>query len=467
MAEQGYITPARQATRSRRPARPGARTRPPPRLRRGQRRPLRLRLRAEVPDADPRHHASTRSRPAATIRTSSTPSSSGPATPRCWTRLHWRTTGPHVLRRRAGHRAPARPERQPDLRLRPSTTRRRSRQPQRRPPRRGVHVQGVRGRRCAGPRLLDPVHADRAEPLLSRVYREDGGPYTVGTPAATVDPGPDDGAYQSSNTYFVALEDALGSVEDRCDGRGAWGCSSSAADLAQTIIDENAVIHPRAGRDQPAGRWRAPTRRWRPRDAVRRPPVTRCSTGAASPRPRGRRAGREGDQCTPEAIPAGVANTLNQMLRKDVEPGNPGQTAPAAYVRGHQIAGKTGTAQGNVLGGLRRLHAGDHCRRHGVQPEGEPERGRFRRRQGRHLWRAAVAPILEGAGERGVPARRPEGRQRQHQAGPGLPGGEPVPRRAQCGRLRTSTVRVDGVKQDGGLQARGPRGGAGRCPGSS
>ena len=33
------------------------------------------------------------------------------------------------------------------------------------------------------------------------------------------------------------------------------------------------------------------------------------------------------------------------MLRKDVEPGNPGQTGSRAYVRGHQIAGKTGTAE--------------------------------------------------------------------------------------------------------------------------
>src|SRR3712207_7235861 len=31
-----------------------------------------------------------------------------------------------------------------------------------------------------------------------------------------------------------------------------------------------------------------------------------------------------GDRCTPEAIKPGVANTLNQMLRKDVEPGYPG-----------------------------------------------------------------------------------------------------------------------------------------------
>jgi membrane peptidoglycan carboxypeptidase len=34
-------------------------------------------------------------------------------------------------------------------------------------------------------------------------------------------------------------------------------------------------------------------------------------------------------------------------MRKDVEPGYPGQTGAAAYVPAHQIAGKTGTAQDN------------------------------------------------------------------------------------------------------------------------
>src|SRR3712207_1954433 len=51
--------------------------------------------------------------------------------------------------------------------------------------------------------------------------------------------------------------------------------------------------------------------------------------------------------CTEEAIPRGVATTLNQMLRKDVEPGYRGQTGANAYVDGHQIAGKTGTSQNN------------------------------------------------------------------------------------------------------------------------
>jgi membrane peptidoglycan carboxypeptidase len=53
------------------------------------------------------------------------------------------------------------------------------------------------------------------------------------------------------------------------------------------------------------------------------------------------------DNCHAEAIPPGVATTLNQILRKDVEPGNPGQTGSRAYVPGHQIAGKTGTSQSN------------------------------------------------------------------------------------------------------------------------
>jgi membrane peptidoglycan carboxypeptidase len=50
-----------------------------------------------------------------------------------------------------------------------------------------------------------------------------------------------------------------------------------------------------------------------------------------------------GDHCTPNVIAPGIADTLNQMLRNDVEPGHPLQTGPRAYIPGHQIAGKTGT----------------------------------------------------------------------------------------------------------------------------
>jgi membrane peptidoglycan carboxypeptidase len=50
-----------------------------------------------------------------------------------------------------------------------------------------------------------------------------------------------------------------------------------------------------------------------------------------------------GDSCHPNAIPAGVANTLANMMLHVVEDG----TGRSAAVPGHDIAGKTGTIQGD------------------------------------------------------------------------------------------------------------------------
>ncbi|WP_324274772.1 penicillin-binding transpeptidase domain-containing protein [Blastococcus brunescens] len=188
-------------------------------------------------------------------------------------------------------------------------------------------------------------------PYRSRVYKEAGGPYEVenaGRYRATLDL--TTALYQSSNTYFVALEDALGSVEEPVRMAERMGLYQfGQADLAQEVIDEN------RGRSPWVPTRRAPRAGQRVLDAGRERHAVRRPAGDRDPGPRReaarrrrRPAGADGRQLHPEAIPPGVATTLNQMLRKDVEPGNPGQTAPAAYVRGHQIAGKTGTAQGNV-----------------------------------------------------------------------------------------------------------------------
>jgi membrane peptidoglycan carboxypeptidase len=172
-----------------------------------------------------------------------------------------------------------------------------------------------------------------------------------------------------------------------------------------------------------------------------------------------------GDQCTPEAIPAGVANTLNQMLRKDVEPGNPGQTAPGAYVRGHQIAGKTGTAQGNVsvafVGYTPEITASVMV----FNPKKNENVGGFGGGKGATVWRAAMAPILEARGSGEFPPADPvvvNGNTRP------VPGCTTV---SQCRSVlsaagfQTSTVRVDSDKKDGELAGTSPARGARAVPG--
>src|SRR3712207_182873 len=54
----------------------------------------------------------------------------------------------------------------------------------------------------------------------------------------------------------------------------------------------------------------------------------------------------DGDACTPDAVPAEVATTLNQVLVGDTE--SPFGTGRNAAIPGHRIAGKTGTSQDNL-----------------------------------------------------------------------------------------------------------------------
>src|SRR5687768_1044698 len=80
-----------------------------------------------------------------------------------------------------------------------------------------------------------------SDPYLSRVYKKDGGPYPVrnaGRYNATLDL--TTALYQSSNTYFLALEDALGSVEEPVRMAEAMGLYKfgQQKDLPQTVIDE-------------------------------------------------------------------------------------------------------------------------------------------------------------------------------------------------------------------------------------
>jgi membrane peptidoglycan carboxypeptidase len=298
-------------------------------------------------------------------------------------------------------------------------------------------------------------------PYRSRVYREEGGPYTVenaGTYRPTLDL--TTALYQSSNTYFVALEDALGSVEEPVRMAEDMGLYQfGPADLAQTIIDENRgsfTLGPEA--TSPLGLASAYSTLAAGGTQCDVLPVTQVLDRFGEPATDGDGEPLvEADNCTAEAIPAGVANTLNQMLRKDVEPGNPGQTAPAAYVRGHQIAGKTGTAQGNVsvtfVGYTPEIAASVMV----FNPKRNQNVGGFGGGKGATVWRAAMAPILQARGSGAFPPADPtvaNGNTRP------VPGCSEV---ARCARVLaaagfdSTTARVNSSQRAGAFVGTSPR----------
>jgi membrane peptidoglycan carboxypeptidase len=306
-------------------------------------------------------------------------------------------------------------------------------------------------------------------PYRSRVYKQDGGPYTVenaGSYRATLDL--TTALYQSSNTYFVALEDALGSVEEPVRMAERMGLYQfGQADLPQQVIDESRgsfTLGPDA--TSPLGLASA--------YSTLAAGGTQCDvlpvTGILD------RTGRpvladdgaplvRADNCTPEAIPPGVANTLNQMLRKDVEPGNPGQTAPAAHVRGHQIAGKTGTAQGNVsvafVGYTPEIAASVMV----FNPKRNQNVGGFGGGKGATVWRDAMAPILNARGSSDFPSADPTVVNGNTTPVPGCSSVSVCVRALAEAGFQSTTARVSSDQRDGEFVGTSPGRGARAVPG--
>ncbi|MET0765782.1 MAG: transglycosylase domain-containing protein [Blastococcus sp.] len=307
-------------------------------------------------------------------------------------------------------------------------------------------------------------------PYISRVYEEDDedGKYDVrnaGTYRATLDL--TTALYQSSNTYFLALEDALGSVEEPVRMAEKMGLYQFAPPgLAEkTIAEDRGSFTFGPDATSPLGLASAYSTLAASGTQCDVTPVTAVLDRFGEPVK-----GADGqplvkDKCTPEAIPPGVANTLNQMLRKDVEPGNPGQTGSRAYVRGHQIAGKTGTTQNNYsvafVGYTPEITASVMV----FNPKDPEDVGGFGGGKGATIWRDAMAPILDARGSGIFPPSDPA---------VVVGNTKPVPRcdsMDQCWRVladagfQSVTLRVDSDKQAGELVGTSPPRGGRAVPG--
>ncbi|QNG37329.1 PASTA domain-containing protein [Geodermatophilaceae bacterium NBWT11] len=237
-----------------------------------------------------------------------------------------------------------------------------------------------------------------SDPYVSSVYRNGGRAYTVqnaGTYPGTLDL--EQALVRSSNTYFVALEDRLGSVEAPVRMAERMGMNFDRANQtpADQIIAENQgsfTLGPYA--TSPLDLASAYSTLAANGTQCDPNPVTSivvAQTGAPATLPDGTPI-NTADRCTPEAIPSGVATTMNQIMIGDTQASY--GTGRRAAVPGHQIAGKTGTAQGNVsvsfIGSTPQYTASVMV----FNPIGNQNVGGFGGNKPAEIFNDAMAPIL-------------------------------------------------------------------------
>ncbi|MET0764254.1 MAG: transglycosylase domain-containing protein [Blastococcus sp.] len=237
-----------------------------------------------------------------------------------------------------------------------------------------------------------------SDPYTSRVYKKNGGtvgePYRVGNAGnypATLDMR---GALvRSSNTYFIALEDALRSVEKPVRMAQAMGLHSLDA-RADAIIDGN------------LGSFTLGAEATSPLDLASAYGTMAANGTQCDPKPVLQILDRAGaplekedgtplvtaDNCTPEAIPPGVATTLNQILIGDVSSRE--GTGTRAAVPGHQIAGKTGTSQDRFSAAFVGYTPQYTASVMVLNPKKGEDVGGFGGNKPATIWHDAMAPIL-------------------------------------------------------------------------
>jgi membrane peptidoglycan carboxypeptidase len=265
-------------------------------------------------------------------------------------------------------------------------------------------------------RGIPPWHRiTTGNPYVSRVYKNGRAPYVVqnaGDPPATLTM--TEALIRSSNTYFVALEDQLGSVEAPVRTAQRMGLFSLDPVADQVVGENRGSFTLGAEATSPLALANAYATLAASGTRCDPTPVTEILdrggaplTGAdGAPLP-------VGSTCTPEAVRPDVATTLNQILVGDTA--LPIGTGTRAAIPGHQIAGKTGTSQERfsvAFVGYTPQYAASVMV---LNPKRNEDLGGYGGRLAAPIWRDAMLPILSAQ----APVPFPP---------PGIPLDDPAPR---------------------------------------
>ncbi|NEK59739.1 penicillin-binding protein [Geodermatophilus sabuli] len=233
-----------------------------------------------------------------------------------------------------------------------------------------------------------------SSPYTSRVYRNGFEPYTVENvgdlpPTLTMV----EALQRSSNTYFVALEDQLGSVEGPVRAAQRMGLTSLDP-VADQVVAENRGSFT-LGPEATSPLALASAYSTLAANGTRCAPVPVVEVLDRNGQPLTREDGSPvgtGASCTPEAVPPPVATTLNQILVGGST--LPWGTGLRAAIPGHQVATKTGTAQDRfsvAFVGYTPRYAGSVML---FNPTANEDIGGFGGGLAAPIWRNAMFPVV-------------------------------------------------------------------------
>jgi membrane peptidoglycan carboxypeptidase len=255
-----------------------------------------------------------------------------------------------------------------------------------------------------------------SDPYVSHVYKKLGG--SVGAPYVVQNAGrypPTltmvEALVRSSNTYFVALEDQLGSVEGPVRMAQRMGLFSLDPVADEVIADRRGSFTLGAEATSPLALASAYSTLAAGGTQCDPTPVTAVLDRTGAPLTGADGAPlNTGDTCVPGAMPPAVATTLNQILIGDV--GSSIGTGTRAAIPGHTIAGKTGTSQDRFsvafIGYTPQFTASVMV----LNPKHNQDVGAYGGRGAAPIWHDAMLPILSGQPDvpfppAGIPLQNP------------------------------------------------------------